>query len=216
MKSLSSTNTAALLDSLGGPTKISKAEEPKSNHYTPGVTSGIEEKALSLLGSGIAAESVASALGVTPARIAQLLSSEIFADQVASLRYENLQEHNKRDAQYDRLEDVLLNKLENSIPLMFKPAEILNAVAVVNKANRRGQASPSQVTNQQNIVTLVLPKIIAENFSVDINNQVTRAGDQELHTMPSGNLLKKVEESRETAEALLIEQEPCVDQKELP
>ena len=40
---------------------------------------------------------------------------------------------------------------------------------------------------------------MVEKFAVDINNQVIKAGDQNLHTMPSGNLLKQVEEAKQGA-----------------
>jgi len=168
------------------------------NTYGTGTTSSIEERALSLLGSGVAAEQVAAALGVTPSRIAQLLSQKVFADRVASLRYTHLQKHNIRDGKYDALEDTLLGKLEKSMPLLIKPESILKAIAVVNNAKRRGQSTPEQVTNQQNIVNLVLPNVIAARFSIDINNQVIKAGDQSLLTMPSGNLLKQVEDAEAT------------------
>jgi hypothetical protein len=158
-----------------------------------GLTSSIEERALQLLGSGIAAEATANALGVTPSRISQLLSEQHFSDQVATLRYENLQKHNVRDNSYDSLEDTLLIKLEASIPFMLKPAEILKALQVTNAAKRRGQSAPDQTINQQNIVNLVLPEVIAQRFTVNIDNQVTRAGEQELHTMPASNLLATVE-----------------------
>lgn len=168
-----------------------------SSHYSPGVTTGLEEKAMNLLGSGIAAESVASALGVTPGRIAQLLSNEAFSDQVSKLRYISLQSHNIRDDKYDRLEDKLITKLEYSLPLMVKPGDILNAVKVVNSAKRRGQSAPQQVVNQQNIINLTLPVVIAEKFAMNVNNQVVKAGEQELLTMPSGNLLKQVEKAEQ-------------------
>jgi len=173
------------------PTSVSN---PVSNHYSPGATSSLEDKAMSLLGSGVAAESVASALGVTAGRIAQLLSDETFSAEVSKLRYKSLQEHNVRDGKYDSLEDKLIEKLRNSLPLMVKPADILNAVRVVNSAKRRGQSAPQQVTNQQNIINLTLPTIIANKFSVDMNNQVVRAGEQELLTLPSGALLKQIED----------------------
>lgn len=172
-----------------------------SNHYSPGVTSGLEEKAMNLLGSGIAAESVASALGVTPGRIAQLLSKDAFSEEVARLRYASLQSHNVRDGKYDSLEDRLLGKLEKSLPLMMKPETILNALTRVNAAKRRGQSTPEQVVNQQNIINLTLPTVIADKFSLDINNQVVKAGEQELLTMPSGNLLKQVEDAQNAQEA---------------
>lgn len=158
-----------------------------------GLTTSIEDRALALLGSGIAAEATASALGVTPSRISQLLSEQLFSDQVSTLRYENLQKHNLRDNSYDSLEDKLIEKLENSLPFMLKPETILRAISTINGAKRRGQSAPDQTINQQNIVTLVLPTIIAQKFTLNVDNQVTRAGEQELHTMPASALLKKVE-----------------------
>lgn len=158
-----------------------------------GAPTSIEDRALALLGAGIAAESVASALGVTPGRISQLLSEQAFSDKVSTLRYENLQKHNTRDATYDSLEDTLLGKLESALPLMLKPSDILRAVQTINSAKRRGQSAPDQVVNQQNIVNLILPAVITQKFAVNIDNQVIRAGQQELHTMPASSLLKDVE-----------------------
>lgn len=190
-----------ILESLGIDTEVAEPEKSTdptdpSSHYNSGATSSIEDRALQLLGSGVSAESVASALGVTPSRISQLLAEELFFSKVAELRYKSLQEHNERDGKYDSLEDQLIHKLERSLPLLVRPESILKALTAVNSAKRRGQSTPEQVTNQQNVVNLILPAIIAEKFSVNINNQVTKAGDQELLTMPSGNLLKQVEEAQ--------------------
>lgn len=189
------TDSSTLLDTTE---LVVKEDSGVSNHYSPGVTSPLEEKALVLLGAGVASESVASALGVTPSRIAQLLSNKLFAGRVSELRYESLQKHNKRDNAYDTLEDLLIKKLKSALPLLIKPESILKAVSVVNNAKRRGQSAPQQVINQQNIVNLILPNIITRKFTVNIDNQVTKAGDQELLTMPSGDLLKQVE-AAETA-----------------
>lgn len=165
-----------------------------------GVTSSLEEKALSLLGAGVHAEAVASALGVTPARISQLLSNEVFSKKVAALKYESLQKHNVRDAHYDSIEDKLLAKLEKSLPLMVKPESILKAISIVNGAKRRGSDKPAVVSNQQTIVNLVLPEVISNKFAIDLNNQVIKAGEQELLTMPSGDLLKRVEVKQQERE----------------
>ena len=154
-----------------------------------GVPSATEDRALTLLGTGISAESVASALGVSPARISQLLSNKEFSAQVANLRYEGLQAHNTRDAKYDSLEDKLLDKLEKNIGLLFKPGEILKAIQVVNSAKRRGQSAPEQVTTSQNIVNLVLPAQIMQKFTTNVHNQVVSAGDQNLVTMQANRLL---------------------------
>ena len=159
----------------------------------PGITSSIEDRALSLLGQGISSEIVASTLGVTPARISQLLADPIFASQVTELRYEALQVHNKRDDSYDKIEDKLLIKLEAAIPLMFKPETVLSAIKVVNAAKRRGTTSPEAISTTNNIVQLILPKKIINQFTTNVNNQVTKVGNQTLVTMQAGELLKKVE-----------------------
>ncbi len=184
------------LADLGAAPSQPLGSQPPSNTYSPGVTSAIEEKALKLLGSGVGQESVASALGVTPGRITQLLSNEVFAGEVAKLRYDSLQKHNQRDGKYDSLEDKLLQKLENNLPLLNKPTDILKAITVINGAKRRGCDSPEQASASTNIVNLTLPNVIAQKFVVNVHNQVTKAGDQSLHTMASGNLLKQVEEQQ--------------------
>lgn len=167
-----------------------------------------EDRALSLLGSGIPPENVASALGVTAGRISQLLADETFADQVATLRYENLQKHNTRDATYDTLEDTLITKLQKQIPMMIRPMDTVRALQAVNGAKRRGQSAPEQVTNQQNIVALVLPTVIAQRFTTNITNQVIKAGDQELVTMQASNLLAKAEAREKDRNLLELEGNP--------
>ena len=168
---------------------------------TPATTSTLtEDRALSLLGSGIPAENVASALGVTPGRISQLLSSKTFAARVATLRYENLQQHNVRDATYDTLEDTLVQKLQRQIPLILRPMDTVRALQAINGAKRRGQSAPEQTATQQNIVALILPTIIAQKFTTNISNQVTKAGQQELITMQAGTLLSATEEKIATTE----------------
>ena len=185
----------AILDPAPAATDNSAELPTPSNHYQVGKTSSVEEKALALLGSGVQAEAVAAALGITPGRVSQLLSEETFSKAVADLRYEALQQHNKRDDRYDRLEDTLMDKLDKAMPLLIRPTDIINALTKVNSATRRGQSAPAQVNTQLNIITLDLPAIIVHKFATNAQNIVTRAGEQDLATMQSGNLLKQVEEA---------------------
>ena len=194
------------LESLGftdGARTLDPAVPAGTGKLRTGATTSVEDRALSLLGAGVVADSVASALGVSPSYISQLLSNDAFATKVATIRYENLQKHNVRDDSYDSLEDQLLVKLQQQLPLMMKPETILRAIATINGAKRRGQTAPDSIINNTNIVQLVLPQVITEKFAVNIDNQVTRAGSQELHTIPSGNLLKQVEERQAARQNLL-------------
>ena len=147
-----------------------------------------EERALALLGNGIPATVVAASLGVSDSRISQLLSDENFAARVSTLRYENLQKHNERDASYDKLEDRLLDQLEQAIPMMHRPMEIARVLQTVNMAKRRGAATPEAIHEKQEVITLVMPTQIINKFTTNIHNQVVQAGTQELLTIQSGSL----------------------------
>lgn len=157
-----------------------------------GITTATEERALKLLGSGVSPEQVASALGVTPARISQLLAEESFATQVADLKYKNLLQHSERDTKLDTLEDKLIGKIENLLPLIMRPLEAVKALQVVNGAKRRGAQGLSGATATQNIVQIAMPTQITQKFVTNIQNQVIQAGDQQLLTIQSGTLLKNI------------------------
>jgi predicted transcriptional regulator len=148
----------------------------------------LETRALQLLGDGVSPEQVASALGVTASRISQLLSQEEFAAEVSSRKFNNLQKHNARDATYDAVEDALIGKFQDTIPLMMRPMEILRAIQVINSAKRRGHAAPDAIHQQQTIVQLNMPVQLVQHFTKDVNNQVIEAGDQKLLTIQSNKL----------------------------
>lgn len=173
-------------------------------------TTSTEERALALLGQGLGAEVVASAVGVSPSRISQLISDPEFAAKVAELRFSNLVKHNARDEKYDKLEDKLLDKMENLLPFMMKPFEVLKAISVINSAKRRGISTPEQITGQQTVIPLTLPVAILQNFSakniqVNIHNQVIKAGDQELVTVQSSRMDSLVSQLSQPKKELVYE-----------
>lgn len=152
-------------------------------------TTSTEERALVLLGQGIKSEMVAAALGVTAARISQLISDPEFARKVSELRFSNLSKHSERDNAYDEIEDELLARMKELLPMMYKPHEVLSALVKVNAAIRRGQSAPETILGTKEVVTLTMPVVLMQQFnqniSVNVNNQVVRAGDQELVTVQS-------------------------------
>lgn len=153
-----------------------------------------EDRILQLLGQGLQESVVASAVGVTPSAISQLLSRQDFAEAVAELRYKTLAAHTHRDNSYDELEDTLLEKLKSSVSLMYKPAELLKAVQIVNAAKRRGQAAPDHLTQQQTVINLQIPVKVVNKFTLTSNKQVIEAGSQALNTMQSSTLSRLFEQ----------------------
>ncbi len=171
----------------------STLSSPSLNNLT-----SAESRALDLLGQGINPEHTAMAVGLSPSRISQLLSDSEFAAAVSERRFTNLSKHNERDASYDELEDKLLERMKDCLPLMVRPGEILKAIQVINAAKRRGSSAPSAITDQTTIINLVLPNQIINKFSLNGLNQVVQvtADDktQPMLTIQSGTLLNQIKE----------------------
>jgi predicted transcriptional regulator len=149
-----------------------------------------QERALSLLGKGVSPEQTALALGVTPSAISQLLSEEEFAEEVAKLRFTNLAKHSERDEKADLLEDALLERVKDLLPFISRPLEAVRAYQIINSAKRRGQSTPESITAQNEVVQLVMPVQIINQYTVNSHNQVIKAGEKDLITMQSGGMQK--------------------------
>lgn len=147
-----------------------------------------EERALKLLGSGLGPEIVASAVGVSVSRISQLLSDEEFSAAVSELRFNALQKHNETDDIYDEMEIELQQQFKSFVPLLTQPMQILKAMKEINSMKRRGQSAPESMTLNNQVVNLYMPTKIVQKFVTNINNQVVKAGEQELLTVQSSAL----------------------------
>lgn len=169
---------------------------------THGVSTSTRERALVLLGQGISVDATAAACGVTASAISQLLSMDDFAAAVAERRFHALEKHNKQDAEYDSIEEVLTAKFKESIPLMMKPMEILKGLQVINAQKRRGASAPESIHDKQTVVSIQLPAVILNNFAhaniqTNVHNQVVSVGDKDLTTMQSGTLLNMHKTAKE-------------------
>lgn len=156
-------------------------------------TTTTESRALILLGQGVPPTAVANAIGVDISRISQLLSDPEFATAVVEKKFESLSKNNERDGHIDGLEDRLLKKMEDCLPFMTRPMEILKSFQILNAAKRRGQTAPESLTQKQTIIQLNIPQIILDRFQTNIHNQVIQVGEQSLLTIPSGQMLKQLE-----------------------
>ena len=181
-------------------------------------TTSTESRALALLGQGIGPEMVAAAVGVSVSRISQLLSDPNVAAEVAELRFKNLSAHNTRDAKYDTLEDKLLEKLEDLLPFMIRPLEILRAIQTINGAKRRGASAPEAIIGQKTVVALIMPTQITQIFAakdtsltLNTHNQVVKVGDTDLVTVQSARMDSLLSSSKTLArkgEQHVIENNP--------
>ena len=163
------------------------------------------DRALQLLGQGLGTSVVASALGVTDARVSQLLAEQGFAADVQKLRFDSLQKSTSLDASYTDLEEILLGKLEDVIPLINKPRDLLQALTAVNGAKRRGQDSPDSASMSAKVVQLSLPPALQQKFITNVFNQVVEVKDGQgnansLVTVDSQSLTRVLEQQAEAAQ----------------
>lgn len=151
-----------------------------------------------LLGSGLPAETVASAVGCDPSYVSQLLGDDDFAAEVATLRSQALMSHTARDNTANEIEQSLLNKIKEAVDqhLIFKPKDLLHAYAVINKAVRRGAHSPTSLPAQTTVVQIALPVVTARQFVTNKVGEVIEADGQSLVTMPARDLLTSLSKQR--------------------
>jgi hypothetical protein len=155
-----------------------------------------EDRALKLLGAGVSPEQTAIALGVSPSRISQLVNDPEFSAKVAEKRFESHTKLNDIDERYEDIEIRLQEKLKDMLTWMTNPGQVLAAIRVINGTQRRGQKSVEAAQEQRQTVSLNMPTMILQNFTLNVNNQVIKAGDQELITVQSHKMKELLNESR--------------------
>lgn len=152
------------------------------------------EKIRNLLGTGLSAEVVASAVGVSPSYISQLLGQEDFRDSVTNLRIEALSENTERDKQINHLEDCLLTDLQDKIEsgMIYKPKDLLQAFAVINRATRRGAQINPNTAPAAKISVLMLPPVLIKQFVLNAKSEVVEIEGQSMTTMPTQQLVDQL------------------------
>jgi hypothetical protein len=147
----------------------------------------------SLLGSGVSPSAAAAAVGCDPSYVSQLLADEQFAMEVSKLRVNRLEEATQRDRKWDSLEDKLLAKLEDLLPFMVRPMEVVKALSMVNAAKRRGAtASDQQAAQVNNVVVLQLPATIKQHYVVNDRHEVVEVAGRPLVTIDGQKLLQNL------------------------
>ena len=152
-----------------------------------------------LLGNGLSNDVVATAVGVHPSYVSQLMSDQAFANEVVELRTKTLTAATTRDRSWDTIEQKLLEKLDSIVEngMFFKPRDVLSALAVVNRAVRRGATAPEAMVTHQTIVNLSLPTTVVTQYRKNITGEVVEVirddGEaQTLVTMPAIALMQKL------------------------
>jgi len=155
----------------------------------------MNDQILELLGSGLSPAMTSNVLGITESRISQLLSNEDFAAKVVAKRMASAQGLIARDGKYDKIEDKLLESLENSVRFLVDPMKVLRALQVINAAKRRGApALEQQPITAQTIVQLQVPVIVAAKFVLNGQKEVVEIDGRSMAPLSHNGVLSKLKE----------------------
>lgn len=153
------------------------------------------DRILSLLGSGLDAGVVASAVGVTPSYISQLLKEPEFALAVAEKRTIELTQAKSIDDKWDSFEQRLLEKLEDLIPFFTQPKQILEALRVANSARRKTALNTTPINGgSKTYVQINVPAIIINKYKIDMAGGMVEVAGRNLQPMSSKTLLQTLKE----------------------
>jgi len=175
------------------------------------------EKAIELLGRRVPSSVVASATGLSLSYLHEMVQDEHFMGRIVALQTEKLKEATDRDNKYNRLEDLLLDRLTMQVPGMFDPVKTANVLKIVNSAIRRGagENNPAEQIGAGQVVNLSIPAHLLNMFDrgkqeivLNENKEVIAVGDTRLGRMDSTNLLN-------IAEAELVKDKVIEDAKDI-
>jgi hypothetical protein len=156
--------------------------------------SGVAGRILNLMKAGVTKqEMLAKAVGCSPAYVAQLLSEEDFQVQVAADVKAGIERSLEIDETYDKIERKLVEKLATMSDMFITPEQVMRALRLVNEANRKTQtARPMQTDDTPgrtgNVVKLILPVVIKNQFVVNPNNEVVQVDDRDMVTLNSQSI----------------------------
>ncbi len=154
----------------------------------------MKDRIIDMLGQGLSATQVASAVGCDDSYISQLIADEGVSEKIQALRAENFSKYVELDRRVDEAEAEALTKLASLAQYITKPTEAARVYNVLNQAKRR---TVDQVNQQQAVaqtVTLDLPAAVRVSFTLTNDKQVIEIEGRSMTTLPSRNLASKLEQ----------------------
>lgn len=165
------------------------------------MSGSLKDQIRTMLGDGVEASAIARALSCDPSYISQLMADEGFAAEVTSQRVLNLTDATNRDRKLSKLEDLAIDKLEQTIQWISKPMEAARILQIVNGTKRRGaELNGAQAQGSAPTVILQLPEAARITFTLNQSSQVVDVDGRSMAPLPS-NKLAEMAKARKLAAA---------------
>lgn len=179
---------------------------------------GLSAKILNYLKGGATRAQTALALGCDVSTIDHLMQEDDFRGQVEKYITKNFQDAVELDKNLLETEVELAKKIKNFLPLLINLDDVLKTFRVVNGAKKAlvRDISPSgaQDVNTQKPVTLILPKVIINNFIMNPNSEIVEVDGTQLVTLNSSSLDGLIA-TQQIEDARILEETPVLNIPEL-
>lgn len=159
-----------------------------------------KDRLLGYLAAGVSQTAAASAVGVDPSYVSQLLEQDDFKIALVERSAGRLQKAIDHDESIESLETKAARVIEQKLPFVRNALEAARIFQILNSSKKRAVASPdsSQGAGGVQSVTIVLPKAAAVSLRMNTQNQVIEVEGRAMAPLPSRNLpaLQEAEAAR--------------------
>lgn len=162
----------------------------------------MKDRILKLLSSGLPQAVVASSVGCTASYISQLMADKEFANAVAMARTTGLSAALDRDEKLDKLEDLVLDKMEQSLPYVTKPMELTRIYQTLNVAKRRAVPATGDLAATQQVISLTIPIQVVASFQLSQNKEIVEVDGRTLVSLSAKQLQEQLSQRNKYANNL--------------
>lgn len=164
------------------------------------MSTSVRDKVIAYAGQGIAPAVIATACGVTPAYISQLLDLEDVKSEISQVRAGKLEDAIAADTAVETVEKAALAQIKAKLPFVKDAVSAARIFTALNNAKKK--ATPNEqnmdaVSAQQ--VTVTIPRGAALHFKINEVNQVIEVEGRIMAPLPSrslADLQKRVSQSK--------------------
>jgi hypothetical protein len=154
----------------------------------------MKDRIIELLGKGISAVQVASAVGCDDSYISQLLSEPGVSEQVQALKATHFAKYAEQDASLDDAEARALQRVSQLLDFATRPAEAVRIFGILNAAKRRTSDTLQNAQPVAQTVQLDLPAAARVRFTLTTDRQVIEVEGRSMTTMPAKSLAAQLEQ----------------------
>ncbi len=168
--------------------------------FTTGTVIG--DRLLELLGAGLSASVAASAVGVTPGYVSQLMEEEDFRLEVQIRRAGKAQAAIAVDESWDSVEKQAIDRMKQMMPMITKPADLIKIAEIANRAKRTARELEGADGGAAPTVSFTIPAGAEVHFQMNSSSQVIQIDGRSTEALPIQQLQKRLAERKEQRAAI--------------